>query len=159
MGQDTRKQSYPYTLRTITVTNESVCSDRVMLYITPPDNAITIEALYTHFVFQFDSAIASGNRILESLGIANEYSSNPTRIKRQTINQTADGNRRVDYFVDLTPYLKNDDVTFSEEGNIADLTDFTLVEAKFPAALVLEPTTGTIDLWKIDALFTTTGIR
>lgn len=160
MGQGTRKQSYPYTFKSVVVANEGICADRVMLYVVPPEDGLTIEALFCHFVMQFDSGVSAGDRILSSLGISNEASSNPDDIKRVTINQQADGNRRVDYSIDLTPYLTKENVGYTEyTGDFPTGTNYTIVEAKFPAALALAPTTGTIDLWKIDALFTTTGIR
>lgn len=165
MGNESKLQQFPYSLRTIAHSGQTFCGYQAALYIVPPQNALTIENLNTHFVMQFDSAIAAANRKIESIGIIDEWTllatQTPNRTRRITINQSADANRRVDLNIDLTHLLKNTDINYRETvlGASDPTTGYTFVEILLPAALGVTANVGTIELWKIDGLYTTTGIR
>lgn len=161
MGSQNKLQAYPYSLKTIAMTNQAMCLNRSYTYIVPPKDALTIERLYCHLVFLFDSGVATADQVLLSLGIGDEYlpaiTADANYQRRQSLNLAADANRRVDVSIDLTHLLKNDNVAYTEVGDIG--TGYTLVELLLPDNLRNTAVTGTIELWKIDALYTTIGIR
>jgi len=138
------------------------------MYLIPPKDALTIERLYTHFVLQFNASIDVADRVVQSIGIVDEIplfdTADANYQRRIDLNLSADSNRRVDIGIDLSHLLKNDNVAYEEGGfDPADDEGFTFVEIRLSDNLnVSHPNylnTGTIELWKIDALFTTVGIR
>lgn len=168
MGNQSKLQAYPYSLRTVSMKDTQICGYRFMYYMLPPKDALTIERLHTHFVMQFASGVASADRYIESVGIVDEIplliNQTANYQRRQAVNLQADSNRRVDLSIDLTHLLKKDNVAFEEVGfDPADDSGFTFVE------ILLSPNlnssnanylnVGDIELWKTDGLFTTTGIR
>jgi hypothetical protein len=168
MGQQNHLQPYTYSLRTIAMSDAGFCGYRAMLYMLPPKDALRIERLYCHFVMQFASGVAAANRKIESIGIVDEIplliSQEANYQRRQELNIQADANRRVDVSIDLTHLLKKDNVAYEEGGfDPADDEGFTMVEVKLPDALDSNNpnylNVGTVELWKIDGLFTTVGIR
>lgn len=73
---------------------------------------------------------------------------------------SADANRRVDLSIDLTHLLKHDNVSYEEDAfDDGPTTGYTAVEILLADTLRETSTVGTIEIWKIDGLFTTTGIR
>ena len=144
----------------------TACGYRFMMYMQPPKDALTIERLYCHFIFQFDSGIAAADRVVQSIGILDETAPFPADTsanyqRRQTLNIQADSNRRVDIGIDLSHLLKNDNVRYEEVGfDSSDIdTGFTVVEILLPNTISFATTSGIIELWKQDGLYTTTGIR
>jgi len=167
MGAGNKLQAYPYSMKTIAAdSNQGICTNRFFMYMIPPKDALTIERLYCHFVMQFDSGVASADRVLQSLGIVDELRPFPqTKIanyqRRQALNISADSNRRVDVSIDLTHLLKHNNVAYEEsvfDPGSSD-TGYTAVEVLLADNLLNTSNVGTLELWKIDALFTTTGIR
>lgn len=162
IGQ-TKEQFYHYSLRSCATTNFAACEDKLFAYIKPPEDALTIEYIFVHFVMTFDAGVASGDRIIKEIGIASEVPATvdeqPTYLKTFTINQSAVAGV-IDLKINLTPLLKKDNVTLDNNW-IGDFlqNDMTLVYIKFDDDLRGNSYTGNIDLWKIDALFTTKGIR
>lgn len=168
MGSQSKLQAYPYSLRTIANANQSMCGYRFMLYMLPPKEALTIERLYTHFVFQFNSSVPVADRYIQSIGIVDEIpltiGADASYQRRQTLNMQADSNRRIDVSMDLTHLLKKENVAYEEGGfDPADDSGFTFVEVVLSPNLDINFVdyldVGTAELWKIDGLFTTTGIR
>lgn len=168
MGSQSKQQSYPYSLRTVLASNQSMCGSRWLMYMLPPKGALTIERLFCHFVIQFDTSVPSAYRMIETIGIVDEVpifdTGEANRQKRIELNQQADANRRVDISIDLTHLLNPTDVSYEETGfdDGGDDTNFTMVEVTMPYVPNYESyylTTGTVELWKIDGLFTTIGIR
>lgn len=168
MGSGNKKQVYPYSLKTIAAgSSQLICRNRFIMYMLPPKEALTIERLFCHFVMTFDAGIAAGNRKIDAIGIVDETSSlfpiseEANYQRRQTVDLSADANRVVDLSIDLTHLLKHDNVRYEEVGfDPSDIdTGFTAVEIKLPDALEDTSTIGVITIWKIDGLFTTTGIR
>lgn len=169
MGSQNKLQSYPYSLKTVAAAdrggNLTLCGYRSFMYMLPPKDALTIERLFCHFVFQFDSGVAAADRVIRSIGIVDELRPFPPDAvanyqRRQELNISADSNRRVDISVDLTHLLKHDNVAYEESGfdNGPD-SGYTAVEVLMPDTISFSSTTGVIELWKIDGLFTTIGIR
>ncbi len=165
MGNQNKLQPYPYSLKTILAANQSACLNRFFLYMLPPKEALTIERLYCHFVFLFDSSVLAANRVVQSVGIVDELVPFPITAesnyqRRQTVNMSADANRRVDLSIDITHLLNHDNVAYEEDAfDDGPSTGYTAVEILLSDNLRETQTVGTIEAWKIDGLFTTTGIR
>lgn len=172
MGGQSRQQPYPYSLRTVSASEDStslasglICGNRFFMYMLPPKDALTIERLFCHFVFQFDASIASADRVIQSIGIVDELPPFPETAesnyqRRQELNISADANRRIDVSIDLTHLLKNDDVAYTETPlDIGPDNGYTAVEILLSDNIPVLTATGVVELWKIDGLFTTVGIR
>lgn len=165
MGNQNKLQTFPYSLKTVLASNQAGCLNRFFLYMLPPKDALTIERLFCHLVFQFDASVAVGNQVVQSLGIVDELTPFPISDtsnyqRRQTINRQADANRRVDISMDLTHLLKHDNVAYEEDAfDDGPSTGYTAVEVLLSDNLIDTQLVGTIELWKLDGLYTTTGIR
>jgi hypothetical protein len=167
MGSQNKLQPYKYSMKTVAAGElSSICRNRFMMYMIPPKDALSIERLFCHFVMTFDSGIAAADRKIESIGIVDELHPFPITAdanyqRRQTVNLQADANRRVDLSMDLTHLLNHNNVAYEESvldpGAVS--TGYTAVEIKLPDSLVDTSNVGVLVLWKIDGLFTTTGIR
>jgi hypothetical protein len=160
---ETRKQFYHFSMRSCATTNFDACEDKLYAYIKPPENALTIENIFVHFTMTFDGSVASGDQIIRQIGIASEVPAaveeDPRYLRTLEINEAAVGGV-IDVKINLTPLLKKDNVTLDNNW-IGDFlqNDMTIVYIKFDDDLRGNSYTGNIDLWKIDALFTTKGIR
>lgn len=165
MGSQNKLQPYPYSLKTVLAANQAGCLNRFFLYMLPPKEALTIERMYCHFVFQFDSSVAAANRVVQSIGIVDELTPFPITAvsnyqRRQAVNMQADSNRRVDLSIDLTHLLNHDNVAYEENAfDDGPSNGYTAVEILLSDNLQETSTVGTIEIWKIDGLFTTIGIR
>ncbi len=169
MGNQNHLQPYPYTLKTIGPGDKNnsltICGYRAFLYMLPPKEALTIERLFCHLVFTFDSGVATADRVIQSIGIVDQVPLLPTSDanyqRRQTLNVQADANRKIDISIDLTHLLKRTNVRYSESGydSSGPTTGYTMVEVLFPNTISFASTAGVINLWKLDGLFTTEGIR
>lgn len=173
MGSRSKQQAYPYSLKTVAASEDTtslmsglICGNRFFMYMLPPKDALTIERLFCHFVFQFDASISAGDRVVRSIGIVDEIipfseTAESNYQRRQELNISADANRRVDISMDLTHLLKNDDVGYEESGFDPNpvTTGYTLVEILLDQDIPTLTATGVVELWKIDGLFTTIGIR
>ncbi len=149
-----KKQVFPYSFRTVAAGshptyNFPMCNMRYFFQIIPPENALTIENIFTHIVLQFDASVAVANRIVQSIGITDEIPlilANANYQRRLTLNMQADANRRIDLALDLSALLKRD-------------TPACYIELLLSANLYNVSTIGVFELWKADGLYTTTGIR
>lgn len=164
MSESTKHHFYPYTVRSVGFHYSSWCGGKILLYVIPPERALTIENLYVHFKATFDSAIPSGTRIVKAVSVVDKipilYNSNDdvNYIKTQELNIAADGSRKVDIKIDISHLLKKDNVAFRElfDDNVEGCT-YIMIEPD--DSLIGNSNIGTIDLWKADAQFTTSGIR
>lgn len=165
MGNQNKQQAYPYSLKTVLASNQAGCFNRFYLYMLPPKDALTIERLFCHLVFQFDSSVAAADRVIQSLGIVDQLVPFPITAtsnyqRRQAVNLQADANRRVDVSMDLTHLLKRTNVAYEEDAfDDGPTTGYTAVEVLLSDNLQNTATVGTIEIWKLDGLFTTIGIR
>lgn len=111
-----KHQEYTYSLKTAAAdtTNilTTICLGKALFYLVPPEDALSIQYLRTHFKFKFDSAIPSGYRRLDRIGII-DAKFNPTYERYLDLNLTADGNREVEVNINLTPLLKKDNVKYT----------------------------------------------
>lgn len=164
MSTSTKSQFYKYTHRTVASAAPVGCTDKMFLYPVPPEDALTIENLFVHFRFVFDSAVASADRVLEYIAVASErplsISDEPTRIRKQMLNLAADGNRRIDVKLDLTHLLIKENVAFTSLLSADyEQDNMTLIMVKFPDTLRSTLAVGTMELWKADSTYTTREIR
>lgn len=163
-SQSTKRQEYTYSLKTVALTNAGACRDKFLFWLAPPQDAISIQYLRTHFVFQFDSGVAVADRVIEKIGIISKFDYTETDaayFRALDLNLAADGNREVDIDINLSSLLKKDNVAFTSDplGVSGSEEGYTLIYIKLPVSLELTGTVGTIKLWKADGLFTTKGIR
>lgn len=166
MSKSTKSQFYRYTLRSVGCAQRQGCSNKMYFYPVPPEDAITLEGLYVHFKFTFDSAVHVDHRILKKIGIASErplfVQNVPATLRTMDLNLAADGSRVVDVKLDLTHLLEGikDHVAFTPLIS-ADYEndDKTFIYVEFPAPLGDTLNTGTINIWKTDSLYTTREIR
>lgn len=164
MSKSTKSQFYRYTLRTVASAAPVGCTDKMFLYPVPPEDAISIEGLFTHFRFTFDSSVPAADRKVLWMAVASERplfnADEPTRCNKLILDAAADGNRRVDLKLDLTDLLIPENVAFTpllsadyEQDNM------TLLYVKFPPTLRNTLTVGTLEIWKADSIYTTREIR
>lgn len=169
MSESTKLQVYKYSLRSTviaprTIPNGYMCGGRFLVYPVPPDNAITIENLYLHLVVKFGAGIASGSRKITRIGIGNNYplyGQDPPRFRYYNVNLSADPTTRIiDTRIDLSALLKNDDVRYADFFDSHDpaVTGYTYIVIDLPPELTIG-SNGDLLLCKMDALYTTTGIR
>lgn len=167
MSTGTKNQFYKYTLRTVATYNKSLCNDKHYLYIVPPEDALTIENLFTHIKITFDSTLASDLQVVRQVGVASErpsrVSETPRYLNVVDVDQFADSNREVDLRLDLTSMLKKDNVAFKDDfGADFETNDMTMIYMKLDNEIRNIPSNedvGIMWLWKGDGLWTTQGIR
>lgn len=168
MGNQNKQQPYPYSLKTVAMSSQTVCGNRIFMYLVPPKDSLTIERLYTHFVMQFDSSVPTADRIVRSVGIVDEIplliTGDANYQRRIDLDLQADSNRRVDISIDLSHLLVPENVAYEESGfDPASDQGFTFVEILLSENITSDSSyylsVGTIEVWKTDALFTTIGIR
>lgn len=145
----TREQEYPYSFKTVTGIDLTMCNRKLYFRLIPPDELLQHKGLHTTFICVFDPSVAAAARVIRSIGIGSErppmVENTPAIYKKVTLNKVADVNRRVEINIDLTPLvLPNND-------------NFVVIE--LDDTLLNVTNLGTVKLWKIDELFTTRGIR
>lgn len=163
MSRSTKSQFYRYTLRS-SAAQGGVCTDRIFVYPVPPENCLTIESIFLHLRLQFDAAISSAGQVLEFVGIANERplfsGDDPAELKKIDLNIAADGNRRIDIKLDLTSLLNKQNVGFTSLLSADyEVGDQTHIMIKFPNSLRPVLSVATIEICKVDCLYTTSEIR
>lgn len=150
MGRSTAVEDYPRALKMAAITDAHapVCNYRFYFRLTPPEDLLEYKNLFTHIVFTFGASIPSGQRIIRSVGIANEIpvlDFDPSYVKRITKNWAADANRRIEITLDLSSMIQ--------------ATEDNWVEVTFPREYFYGVNNfGDFDIWKIDLVYTTTGV-
>lgn len=157
----TRNQEYKYQYKTLAATNSFFCGIGPGLNVSIPDNLLDIKAIYMHAVLQFDASVASGKRKIYWAGGSYTYDvvtgiPKPTTDNMVNVNLLADPTTRIaDLTIDLTPLkdqlLANAVLGAYEQPSII-LNLITNVDGDFA-------TTGKVLLWKVDFVYTTTGIQ
>lgn len=166
MSESTKQHWYLQTARSIAMVNKSWCGGKVLLYVIPPEKAITIENMYIHFKATFDASVSSGSRKIKRIAIVDKkplfYDKNNdlNYYRWIDLNIAADPvTRKVDIKLDLSHLLKKDNAKYREFVDSDSSGGFTYVMVEPDDALIGVTTIGTIDLWKLDAQFTTQGTR
>ena len=169
MSTTTKLQAYTYSLRSTAIAptnmpNSYMCNNRFLVYPVPPDNAITIENLYLHLIVKFASTVPSGSRKIWRIGIGNNYplfGNDPNRFKFYELNAAADPTTRIaDVRIDLSALLKKDDVRWRDYFDLNDpsVVGYTYIVIDLLGEL-MGGSNGDLILCKMDALYTTKGIR
>lgn len=166
MSESSKQHFYLQTARSIALANRSWCGGKVLIYPIPPEKAISIENLYMHFKATFDASVSSGSRIIKRVAIVDKqpllYNSNSdlNYYRYIDLNIAADPTtRKVDIKLDLSHLLKKDNAKYREYVDSDSAGGFTYVMIEPDDSLIGNNNIGTIDLWKIDAQFTTQGTR
>jgi hypothetical protein len=165
MSESSKHHFYHYTARSVVLADYAWCGGKILLYVMPPEKALTIENMFVHFKATFDSAIPSGQRLVKSISIVDKrpffYDSNSdvNYMRTLDLNILADGSRKVDIKVDISHLLKKDNVGFREYFSDSSTPNLTYVMIEPDDSLIGNNNIGRIDLWKLDAQFTTQGIR
>lgn len=172
MSKGTKNQFYRYSLRSVCARGMSMCNNIFMLEVLPPDNALTIENLFMRVRVTFDSAVPSGLRRIDRVGIVSEFQpfgqtfQNLDHHAALVVNKTADGNRVIDFTVDMSTLLKKTNIEANQGVFSSSADQATLMYLELPLELigfVIDPpgtiVYGSIDVWKADAIYTTTEIR
>lgn len=161
--ENSKQHIYPYSLRLCAMAGNTFCQDKEFLYIVPPAQALTIENLFCHFKLTFDTGVPVASRVLEWIGVANEVPlslNTPINyLRKHDINLAADGNRQVDVKIDLSALLNRDNANYREYFDDPTTDDFTYCVVKLANGCQGNNNVGTVNIWKLDALYTTTGIR
>lgn len=166
MSESTKEHWYLQTARSIALVDRAWCGGKVLLYAIPPEKALTIENLSIHFKATFDSGITIGSRIVKRISIVDKmpllYDSNAdlTYYRYMDVNIAADAvTRKVDIKLDLSHLLKKTNAKYREFVDSDSAGGFTYVMIEPDDSLIGNSNIGRIDLWKIDAQFTTQGTR
>lgn len=147
-----------------TVVNQMVfCRGVVLMRVQQPDDALTMENLLMRFRMRFDASTAAGAfRTIKRVGVVSEVPSLaffgpapddpnlgivPDYHRYLDVSYAADGNRYVDVRLDVSSLI---DKSRPDQNWVYVMID----DVDYIASL-----TGDIKLWKMDALYTTTGIR
>lgn len=161
-------QEYKYSLKTQAYTSPDsvgLCGDVTLFYLLPPQDAIEIKYLRTHLKLRFDSGIASGDRKIQRIGILSKFDSDPSiadHFRYLDVNITADVNREVELDMNLTSLLKPTNTRYNSDIFLQGVDDnYTYVYLRLGNGdnLINEPTVGDILLWKVDGMYTTTGVK
>lgn len=151
MGSITREQEYRYQYKTISLQNGFSCGNGGTMNFNLPSNVLEIKNLWAHVRLVFDAAEPVDNRKVYGIGQPT-YPPDGAQPKMKVLNLTADANRRIDFSIDLTDVIKELDVVpaaIYQQGFIA-------IKVHYPNTLVKS---AIMELWKMDLVYTTQGIR
>lgn len=165
MSSSSKVHVYPYSMRVaaLSITTFFVCQNRLVFFLQPVEGALTIENLYIHLKMTFNTTIATGNRVVKAIAIGDsmpiDTTSFPSYYRALTLNVAADPTtRKVDIRLDLTTLLKKTNVgSMNGDGTLTGTGTWVLLE--LADALIGSGSIATLDLWKMDGLYTTKGTR
>lgn len=166
MSESTKSHWYLQTIRSVAYANGGWCGGKIMLYVVPPNKAISIENMYIHFKATFDVSVPIGKRIVKRIGIIDKkplvFNSNAdvNYYRYMDVNIAADAvTRKVDIRLDLSHLLKKDNVKYREYFDDDSSGGFTYIMIEPDDSLIGALNFATIEIWKADAQFTTQGTR
>lgn len=157
MSNSTKKHYYPFILRSSAYAGLSSCQDKVVFYLIPPENALTVEQMFIHLKGTFDASVAVGDRLVVYIGVGSTFGPitvDPADLKKITLNQAADGSRKVDIRLNVTTLVNK--LYAGYRDNLGSITTGTPTYIYLKLADNLRNTSGLfiIDLWKMDGLYT-----
>lgn len=169
MSETTKLQPYKYSLRSTAIAprqtpNSYLCNSKFYVMPVPPEDAISIENLYLHLKVRFNTGVAAGSRKIMKIGVANERPSFaediPSRLRTYDVNLSADANRYIDTTIDLSALLDHDAVGYKSYFDFEDpAKKYTYVYFELPSELINTSNIGDLVICRMDALYTTLGIR
>lgn len=160
----TRNQEYKYQYKIVSVGGEiTFCGNGPTLMVSVPENLLDIKAMFMHAVLQFDNTVPSGNRKIHWAGGDYPMTLNgipkPTEGNMKYVNLSADPATRIaDLKLDITElkegFMKQleDDAPFALDQQKINLNLITDIDGGFDV-------TGKVILWKVDFVYTTSGIQ
>lgn len=157
MSSSTKKHFYPHILRSSAVVAIGTCQDKIVFYLIPPENALTIEQMFIHLKGTFDVSVATGDQVVQSIGVGSTFGAIdavPVGFKSIPLNIAANVSRQVDIRLNITSILNKANAGYRDNlGSIAVGTP-TYIYLKLADNLRNTSSKFTIDLWKMDALYT-----
>jgi hypothetical protein len=152
MGGLTRHQEYKYQYKTIALQNARDCGPGATLNFNLPSNLLEVKNLWTHISIVFHASEPAQNRKIVGIGPRTNYVDPLDQPLMKPLNLTADANRRIDFTYDLTEIIKDlviNEAGFGYQGSIP-------IGILHPEILTQ---IATIEIWKMDLVYTTQGIR
>ena len=152
MGGVTRHQEYRYQYKTISLQNARDCGAGATLNFNLPSNILEIKNLWAHIRIVFHASEPVGNRKIIGIGTRQFSSNDFNQPLMKPLNLVADANRRIDFTYDLTEIIKQ-----------LVVNDAAIFAQGFVGIGILHPDylqqLATIEIWKMDLVYTTQGIR
>lgn len=152
MGGITREQEYRYQYKTISLQNAVDCGPGGTVNFNLPSNVLEIKNLWAHVRIRFHASEPVGNQKIIGIGPRVLGSSDFSQPLMKPLSLTADGNRRIDFTADLTEIVR--DLVITDPAYYAQ--GFVGIGILHPAYLTQ---LATIEVWKMDLVYTTQGIR
>lgn len=153
MASGSRVQEYPYQYKSISLQNARDCGQGGTVNFNLPEDFIAAKNLYAHIRIQFDAAEPTANQKIIAIGQPT-YPPEGAQPKMIPLNLSADANRRIDLEIDLTPLIPKLDVFGAS---------FALYGQSHLSIGILHPNIlsgfANIEIWKLDLVYTTQGIR
>lgn len=151
MGGQTRHQEYRYQYKSISIKNGWSCGNGATVSMNLPTDFLEAKNLYCHLRIRFHASEPSAKRKITYIG---QPTWPPTgeQPKMIYVNKTADADRYIDLKIDLTqliPELDIQEPTFFQQGYF----NIGIIHPEVLSQL------ATVELWKMDLVYTTTGIR
>ena len=151
MGAITREQEYRYQFKTIALQQATTCGYGGTVSFNLPVGFLEAKNLWAHVRVQFDAAEPVDNRKILGIGPKQFSADMLNQPLMKPLNLTADVNRRIDFTADLTEIIKNIQIAqpaFFYQGSF----DIGIIH---PLLVNL----AKVEIWKIDLIYTTQGIR
>lgn len=152
MGGQTRHQEYRYQYKTISLQNARDCGPGGTLNLNLPSNLLEVKNLWAHVRIVFHASEPVQNRKIIGIGPRVFSSNDFNQPLMKQLNLTADANRRIDFTADLTQIVKQ-----------LIISDPALYAQGYIGIGILHPDylqqLATIEIWKMDLVYTTQGIR
>jgi len=151
MGGTTRHQEYRYQYKSISAKNAISCGYGATMSFNLPSDFLEAKNLYSHIRIKFDAATPVGNRKILYIGKP-QYPPEGEQPDMVYVNLAADGNRVIDFTIDLTQIIEKlqyNEPSFGVQG-------YFNVGIIHPGIIT---NIATVELWKMDLVYTTTGIR
>jgi len=155
----TRNQEYIYQYLTVAAAQLFFCGFGPRLSVNVPKNLLEIKSLCVHAILLFDATVPASYRKLYYIGgeaIINTYPLTglaTDQLAMIYVNRSADANRRIDITVDISHLI---DKLIIDDGD-------SYSSAHFDLGLVTDlgnnNVGGTLELWKVDMIYTTKGIQ
>lgn len=151
MGGQTRHQEYRYQYKSISTQNARSCGYGATISFNLPSDFLEAKNLYCHLRIRFHASEPSANQKILYIGQP-QWPPEDEQPDMVYVNLTADGDRRIDLEIDLTQIIEKltvQEPAFGQQGyfNIGILHPGILEQL------------ATVELWKMDLVYTTTGIR
>lgn len=151
MGSLTRHQEYRYQYKTISLQNAIDCGYGGTVNFNLPSNVLEIKNLWAHIRIVFNASEPVANRKIIGIG-TKQWPVDGEQPLMKPLNLTADANRRIDFTADLTEILR-----------LLELKDAAYYSQGFVGVGIQHPNplqyVATIEIWKMDLVYTTQGIR